>query len=284
MRCPPGPGPFDHAPMRSLHRVTRGSRQGKDVARVPAGSERSNRGSARRQRKTVCILAASWGWIPIGGVATFGSAGFQKFADVTDISRSTASGRRRQAATPSWTTRAPTRSPDGSATSPTGSTGRLGAANPPCSTGGDSAGTPGNHDAETISSSTTSRPVMLSCPCPDRRSAHSTRAVRQLTAGADATPRRPRIARQVFPRRVVGCPRPDLPSRPPSRVATNQDATLLVEAMVDDLRRHPDEWENQTLERFLDALVACLASGRDWPEQLSWRLLAEALTMASGYD
>jgi hypothetical protein len=47
-------------------------------------------------------------------------------------SRSTASGRRKHAATPSWTTKAPTRSPDVSATSPTGSTGRHGAASPPC--------------------------------------------------------------------------------------------------------------------------------------------------------
>jgi hypothetical protein len=65
-----------------------------------------------------------------------------------------------------------------------------------------------------------------------------------------------------------------------SRVVTRQDAALLVEAMVDDLRQHPDEWENHTLERFLEAL----ASGRTWPEQLSWRVLAEALTMASGYE
>lgn len=70
----------------------------------------------------------------------------------------------------------------------------------------------------------------------------------------------------------------------PSRVVTRQDAALLVEAMVDDLRRHPDEWGNQTLERFLEVLVASLASGRDWPEHLSWRLPAEALTVASGYE
>jgi hypothetical protein len=54
--------------------------------------------------------------------------------------------------------------------------------------------------------------------------------------------------------------------------------------MVDDLRQHPDEWENHTLERFLEALAASLTSGRTWPEQLSWRVLAEALTMASGYE
>jgi hypothetical protein len=53
----------------------------------------------------------------------------------------------------------------------------------------------------------------------------------------------------------------------PSRVVTPQDAVRLIEAMLDDLRQHPDEWENHTLERFLDALAASLASGRNWPEQ-----------------
>lgn len=65
---------------------------------------------------------------------------------------------------------------------------------------------------------------------------------------------------------------------------TRQDAVILVETMVVDLRRHPNAWENQTLERFLEALAASIASGRSWPEHLSWRRLAEALTMASGYE
>jgi len=70
----------------------------------------------------------------------------------------------------------------------------------------------------------------------------------------------------------------------PSYVVTRQDAVLLVEAMVDDLRQHPDEWENHTLARFLAALAASLASVRNSPEHLSWRVVAEALTMASGYE
>jgi pyruvate formate-lyase activating enzyme-like uncharacterized protein len=67
-------------------------------------------------------------------------------------------------------------------------------------------------------------------------------------------------------------------------LVTRQDAALLVEAMVDALRRHPDEWENHSLERFLDALAASLASGRNRPEHPSWQVLAEALTTASGYE
>jgi len=34
------------------------------------------------------------------------------------------------------------------------------------------------------------------------------------------------------------------------------DIARIVEQMFDDLRAHPTEWENSTLERFLDALAA----------------------------
>lgn len=70
----------------------------------------------------------------------------------------------------------------------------------------------------------------------------------------------------------------------PGGVVTRQDAVVLVEAMVTDLRRHPGEWENSTLERFLEALAAVLDDRAEWPEDQGWRLLAEALTAASGYE
>jgi len=40
------------------------------------------------------------------------------------------------------------------------------------------------------------------------------------------------------------------------QVATHADIARIVEQMFDDLRAHPTEWENSTLERFLDALAA----------------------------
>ncbi len=52
----------------------------------------------------------------------------------------------------------------------------------------------------------------------------------------------------------------------PSRIVTEEDATLLDRPRTDDLRQHSHEWENVTLERFLDELAAP----------------TEALTMASG--
>jgi len=50
--------------------------------------------------------------------------------------------------------------------------------------------------------------------------------------------------------------------------------------------------ENHTLDRFLDALAACLDAvpplhanrGEQLPTQPTWKLLAELLVMASGYE
>lgn len=76
------------------------------------------------------------------------------------------------------------------------------------------------------------------------------------------------------------------------QVASHADVTRVVEEMLSDLRQHPDQWENLTLERFLDALSASLSAlpslyaneGKELPEQPSWRILAEVLVMASGYE
>ena len=78
----------------------------------------------------------------------------------------------------------------------------------------------------------------------------------------------------------------------PSNVVTRQDAIDVVLAMAEDLEAHPDSWENATLRRFLEALAASMEGvehaytneGRSLPEQPSWRLLAELLVMASGYE
>lgn len=62
--------------------------------------------------------------------------------------------------------------------------------------------------------------------------------------------------------------------------------------MLTDLRTHPTAWENPTLERFLDALAARLEAlptlylnrGEQLPDQPTWKLLAETLVAASGYE
>lgn len=40
---------------------------------------------------------------------------------------------------------------------------------------------------------------------------------------------------------------------------TPHDVAAIVDRMSADLSQHPDEWDNHTLERFLDASPGCLA-------------------------
>jgi hypothetical protein len=76
------------------------------------------------------------------------------------------------------------------------------------------------------------------------------------------------------------------------QVSSHADVALVVLRMLGDLSEHPDEWENHTLERFLDALAASLAGlpglyanrGEQFPDTGTWQALARALVMASGYE
>ncbi|MFG3301146.1 hypothetical protein [Micromonospora chersina] len=76
------------------------------------------------------------------------------------------------------------------------------------------------------------------------------------------------------------------------QVTTNSDAADIVGRMLTDLRAHPTEWENHTLERFLDALESSLRAlpglyrnrGEDFPDRPAWKQFTEALVMASGYE
>jgi hypothetical protein len=75
-------------------------------------------------------------------------------------------------------------------------------------------------------------------------------------------------------------------------VQSHTDVARVVEQMLDDLREHPHEWENWTLEQFLDALAASLDAleplhlnrGETLPSQPTWKLLAQILVMATGYE
>jgi hypothetical protein len=77
-----------------------------------------------------------------------------------------------------------------------------------------------------------------------------------------------------------------------SQVASHTDAAHVVQRMLADLREHPTEWENHTLDRFLDALAAALEGipsryanhGEQFPKAATWKLFAEALVTASGYE
>jgi len=77
-----------------------------------------------------------------------------------------------------------------------------------------------------------------------------------------------------------------------SHVATPDDLAGVIHAMVNDLRKHKDDWANTSLDTFLDALATTVedieqtyaARGEAVPDQPSWRLFAELLVAASGYE
>jgi hypothetical protein len=78
-----------------------------------------------------------------------------------------------------------------------------------------------------------------------------------------------------------------------SRVASRQDAQRVIAQMRADLAgRGSREWENPTLDRFLEALEAVVDGlpgqlarhGEAEPSQAAWALLAQILVAATGYE
>ena len=76
----------------------------------------------------------------------------------------------------------------------------------------------------------------------------------------------------------------------PSTVETRDDFAQFLSAVLADFRSAGrDEWENGTLDRFLDGLwafagVRVAESLKPDQEQASWRLFAEILRAATGYE
>lgn len=66
---------------------------------------------------------------------------------------------------------------------------------------------------------------------------------------------------------------------------TREDAVKTLEILIEDFRNHPDDWENSTLERYLEAMAAWLNSARlREVEAPSWELFCEALEAAKIYE
>jgi hypothetical protein len=75
-------------------------------------------------------------------------------------------------------------------------------------------------------------------------------------------------------------------------VRTREDLAGFVLALREDLRSHPNEWENDTLDRFLEAFAAWCVDlvgyfhnrGENVPEQPDWNLVGHMLIAASTYE
>jgi hypothetical protein len=68
-------------------------------------------------------------------------------------------------------------------------------------------------------------------------------------------------------------------------VASQQDVQQVIAQMRADLAgRGPQEWENPTLERFLDALPSRLARQGKEPARPDWALIPQILVAGTGYE
>lgn len=82
--------------------------------------------------------------------------------------------------------------------------------------------------------------------------------------------------------------RPD----PANEVRTREDLAAFVTTLRDDFVRSGTDWENPTLDRFLDALSAWITDAPGWyrnfgqelPAEGDWTFFARALAAAVVYE
>jgi hypothetical protein len=75
-------------------------------------------------------------------------------------------------------------------------------------------------------------------------------------------------------------------------IQTREDFVGFVRDLVRDLRANPGEWQNQTLDAFLEAVAAwvedCDGYYRNWgktsPQEPNWKILGEVLLAAKVYE
>jgi len=75
-------------------------------------------------------------------------------------------------------------------------------------------------------------------------------------------------------------------------VREKEDLVRFIQALAQDLRDQPENWENDTLERYLNALANWLADsdgyyrnqGREVPVTPTWKSFAEMLIAAKIYE
>lgn len=75
----------------------------------------------------------------------------------------------------------------------------------------------------------------------------------------------------------------------PEFVLTRDDLSAFLYAVLNDFERGGgrEEWENATLDRFLDGLAAFALArvhGAGEQEDASWRLFAQMIVAATGYE
>ena len=68
------------------------------------------------------------------------------------------------------------------------------------------------------------------------------------------------------------------------KVKSKEDFIEFLSCLTKDLEKNHDEWENPTLERFLEAMGAWLIDSKSVPDQPTWRTLADILYASKIYE
>ena len=75
-------------------------------------------------------------------------------------------------------------------------------------------------------------------------------------------------------------------------VQTKDDLSALVRALQHNLKDHPEEWENDDLSSYLEAMAAWIDDTRGYfknmgetsPEYPTWKAVGQMLLAASAYE
>lgn len=75
-------------------------------------------------------------------------------------------------------------------------------------------------------------------------------------------------------------------------IRTREDFVAFVQELLRDLNAIPDEWENSTLESYLEAMAAWTEDAEGYytnqrvplPQHPSWRMLGEILLASKYYE
>ncbi|WP_340377820.1 hypothetical protein U5640_24025 [Streptomyces sp. SS7] len=82
------------------------------------------------------------------------------------------------------------------------------------------------------------------------------------------------------------------PGHPEDEVTSREELVAFIAQLRDDFVERGDQWENATLDRFLDALTAWIDASPGWyrnfdqemPPNGDWTLFARALSAAVVYE
>ena len=81
-------------------------------------------------------------------------------------------------------------------------------------------------------------------------------------------------------------------THPANEVESRQDLADYILTLRDDFARRGQEWENATLDRYLEALAAWISASPNWyrnfgqelPRDGDWKFMARALSAAVVYE